>query len=65
MAKYGVKADGNAAGASVPNLAELASLAASKELEIPLAHTYPLGEVREAYAQLAKGHLRGKIVLIP
>jgi NADPH:quinone reductase-like Zn-dependent oxidoreductase len=65
VAKYGVKADGNAAGASVPNLVELASLAASKELEIPLAHTYPLGEVREAYTQLAKGHLRGKIVLIP
>jgi NADPH:quinone reductase-like Zn-dependent oxidoreductase len=63
--KYGVKVDGNAAGAKVPNLAELADLAASKELEIPLAHTYPLSEVREAYTQLAKGHIRGKIVLIP
>ena len=63
-AKYGVKVDGNAAGASAPTLAELASLVAAKELEIPLAHTYPLGEVRAAYAQLAKGHVRGKIVLI-
>jgi NADPH:quinone reductase-like Zn-dependent oxidoreductase len=64
VAKYGVKAEGNAAGASAANLSELARLAAAKELEIPLAHTFPLGEVRAAYALLAKGHLRGKIVLI-
>ena len=64
-AKYGVKVEGNAAGASAATLAELAGLAAAKELEIPLAQTFPLEEVRVAYAQLAKGHLRGKIVLIP
>lgn len=64
-AKYGVKGDGNAAGASAATLAELARLVAAKELEIPLAQTFPLREVRAAYAQLAKGHLRGKIVLIP
>jgi len=63
--RYGVKADGNAAGASAATLAELAGLAAAKELEIPLARTFPLREVRAAYAQLAKGHLRGKIVVIP
>lgn len=62
--KYGVKAEGNAAGASAATLSELAALVAAKELEIPLAHTYPLSEVRAAYTQLAKGHLRGKIVLI-
>jgi len=65
VAKYGVKAEGNAVGASAETLGELARLAADKELEIPLAHTYPLAEVRAAYAQLAKGHLRGKIALIP
>jgi NADPH:quinone reductase-like Zn-dependent oxidoreductase len=64
-AKYGVKVDGNAAGASVATLTELASLAASRDLEIPLAQTFPLSDVRAAYAQLAKGHVRGKIVLIP
>ena len=64
-AKYGVKVDGNAAGASTATLSELAALAAAKELEIPLAHTFPLREVRAAYAQLARGHVRGKIVLIP
>ena len=63
-AKYGVKVDGNAAGASAATLSELATLAAAKELEIPLAHTYPLDDVRAAYSQLAKGHVRGKIVLI-
>jgi NADPH:quinone reductase-like Zn-dependent oxidoreductase len=62
--KYGVKVEGNAAGASAATLSELANLAATKELEIPLAHTYPLDEVRAAYTQLAKGHVRGKIVLI-
>jgi NADPH:quinone reductase-like Zn-dependent oxidoreductase len=64
-ARYGVKGDGNAAGASAATLAELARLVAAKELEIPLAQTFPLRDVRAAYAQLAKGHLRGKIVLVP
>src|SRR6185312_6947465 len=63
-AKYGVKVDGNAAGASAATLSELATLAAAKEVEIPLAHAYPLDDVRAAYTQLAKGHVRGKIVLI-
>jgi NADPH:quinone reductase-like Zn-dependent oxidoreductase len=63
-AKYGVKVEGNAAGASAATLSELANLAATKELEIPLASTYPLSDVRAAYTQLAKGHVRGKIVLM-
>jgi NADPH:quinone reductase-like Zn-dependent oxidoreductase len=63
--KYGVRADGNMAGASAATLSELADLAASKELEVPLAFTYPLAEVRAAYAKLAKGHVRGKVTLIP
>ena len=63
-AKYGVKIDGNAAGASASTLSELANLIAAKDLEVPLARTYPLDDVRAAYAQLAKGHVRGKIALI-
>jgi NADPH:quinone reductase-like Zn-dependent oxidoreductase len=63
-AKYGVKVEGNAGGASAATLAELANLIAAKELEVPLAHTYPMSDVRTAYAQLARGHVRGKIVLI-
>jgi NADPH:quinone reductase-like Zn-dependent oxidoreductase len=65
VAKYGVKADGNAAGASAATLEELARLIAAKEIELPIARTYPLAEVRAAYTELAKGHIRGKIVLIP
>jgi NADPH:quinone reductase-like Zn-dependent oxidoreductase len=65
VAKYGVKAEGNAAGASAQTLAELAALIAGGELEVPIAGTYPLDRVRDAYRRLETGHLRGKIVLIP
>jgi NADPH:quinone reductase-like Zn-dependent oxidoreductase len=65
VAKYGVKGDGNAAGASAATLEVLAGLIAAKELELPIARTYSLAEVVTAYTQLAKGHIRGKIVLIP
>jgi NADPH:quinone reductase-like Zn-dependent oxidoreductase len=63
--EYGVKSEGNAAGASAANLAELAQLIAAGELEVPIAATYPLDQVREAYERLATGHVRGKIVLLP
>lgn len=63
--KYGVKLDGNAAGASAGTLGQLAQLIAAGELEVPIANAFPLDRVREAYAELAKGHIRGKIVLIP
>ena len=62
---YGVKSEGNAVGASAANLAELAQLVAVGELEVPIAATYPLDQVSEAYARLATGHVRGKIVLLP
>lgn len=65
IAKYGVKGEGNAAGASAAVLAELAALIADGELEIPIAATFPLAEVRDAYRRLADGHVRGKIVLLP
>jgi NADPH:quinone reductase-like Zn-dependent oxidoreductase len=63
--RYGVKSEGNAVGAGAAVLAELASLIAAGELEVPIAGTYPLTQVREAYARLASGHVRGKIVLLP
>jgi len=62
---YGVKSEGNMVGASAANLAELAGLINKGELEVPIAATYPLDQVREAYTRLATGHVRGKIVLIP
>jgi hypothetical protein len=60
-----VKSDGNAVGASAPVLAELAADIAAGRLEIPIARTYPLAEVREAYTELERRHTLGKIVLIP
>ena len=63
--KYGVKADGNAAGGNAAVLAELAGLVADGELEVPIAATYALDEVREAYRALAEDHPLGKIVLTP
>lgn len=60
---HGVKSEGNAVGASARVLAELASLIAADELEIPIAATYPLAQVRDAYRELADNHTRGKIVL--
>jgi NADPH:quinone reductase-like Zn-dependent oxidoreductase len=65
IGRYGVKGDGNAAGASAAVLAELAALIADGELEIPIAATFPLAEVRDAYRRLAQGHAQGKIVLLP
>jgi len=64
-ARLGVKLDGNAAGASAAVLAELAGLIADGKLEVPIAHAYPLEQVREAFAELDQGHTHGKIVLVP
>jgi NADPH:quinone reductase-like Zn-dependent oxidoreductase len=63
--KHGVKIDGNAVGASADVLAELAALIEQGELELPIAHAYPLERVRDAYRELERNHTHGKIVLTP
>jgi len=63
--EYGAKTDGSAAAANAGVLAELAELIAEGRLEIPIAKTYPLTEVREAYRDLEQRHTLGKIVLKP
>jgi len=65
VARYGVRAEGSAAGSRAGVLAELAGLIASGELEVPIAATFPLDRVQDAYRRLAEGHLLGKIVLLP
>jgi NADPH:quinone reductase-like Zn-dependent oxidoreductase len=65
VAKHGVKAEGNAAGASAQTVAELAALISEGALEIPVAAVYPLDQVRDAYSELERNHTRGKIVLLP
>jgi len=64
-AKYGVKTDANAAGASAEVLGELAGLVDRGLLEIPIANVYPLDQVQDAYRELEHGHTLGKIVLRP
>ncbi|MGO8906560.1 MAG: NADP-dependent oxidoreductase [Solirubrobacteraceae bacterium] len=63
--RYGVKTDGSAAAASAEVLAELARLIEEGELEVPIAHAYPLDQVQDAYRELEARHTRGKIVLTP
>jgi NADPH:quinone reductase-like Zn-dependent oxidoreductase len=63
VGQYGVKAEASAAGSSASVLAELAGLIAEGKLEVPIAGTFPLAQVQDAYRQLASGHIRGKIVL--
>ena len=46
-------------------LANLAHLAASAQIEVPIAATYPLDRVRDAFAQLEQRQTHGKIVLLP
>jgi NADPH:quinone reductase-like Zn-dependent oxidoreductase len=63
--EHGVKTDGTATAASAEVLAKLAALIEAKELEVPIAHAYPLEQVRDAYRELERRHTRGKIVLVP
>jgi NADPH:quinone reductase-like Zn-dependent oxidoreductase len=63
--KYGVKAEGNSAAASATVVAELAALISTGQLEIPIAGTYGLDQVQDAFRELEKRHTRGKIVLRP
>jgi NADPH:quinone reductase-like Zn-dependent oxidoreductase len=65
VSKHGVKGEGSAAGTGASTLAELAADVANGSLEVPIAATYPLEQVRDAYAELDQGHTLGKIVLLP
>jgi NADPH:quinone reductase-like Zn-dependent oxidoreductase len=48
-----------------PVCSEMAALVASGQIEIPIAATYPLERVRDAFAELEERHAHGKIVLLP
>src|SRR5689334_15011553 len=63
--KYGVKGEGGSEAASAATLAELAEAIAAGDLVVPIQRTYPLDDVRAAFAELEAGHVAGKIVLIP
>jgi NADPH2:quinone reductase len=42
----------------------MAELVATGAIEVPIAATFPLDQVADAFEQLEKRHTRGKIVLI-
>ncbi|HVB33086.1 MAG TPA: NADP-dependent oxidoreductase [Patescibacteria group bacterium] len=63
--EYGAKAEGSAIAKNAAVLAELAALVASGGLEVPIAARFRLEDVRAAFKLLEKGHIRGKIVLLP
>jgi NADPH:quinone reductase len=63
--EVGAKVEGSGDASTTEVLAEIADLVASGKVEIPIAATYPLDQVRNAYAELELRHTRGKIVLIP
>jgi len=61
--KYKVKSDGSSATSNVQVLQELADMVSRGEVEVPIANTYPLTQVREAYQELEQHHAQGKIIL--
>ena len=63
--EYGTKAEGSSDASTTDVLAEMTDLVASGQVEIPIAASYPLDEVQQAYTELEQRHTRGKIVLIP
>jgi len=63
-AELGAKVEGSGDASTPEVLSEMAGLVASGQIEIPIAATYPLEQVREAFAELEQRHTHGKIVLV-
>ncbi|MGW1711890.1 NADP-dependent oxidoreductase [Streptomyces sp. NPDC002156] len=64
-AQLGARTDGRHNATAREILVELVGLVASGAVEPPVAATYPLDRVADAFAELEQGHTHGKIVLIP
>ena len=63
--RLGVGGAGTHQIASVERLAEVLELVAAGRLEVPIARTYPLEDVRAAFRELEQRTSHGKIVLLP
>jgi NADPH2:quinone reductase len=63
--EVGAKMEGSSDASTPEILGEMAELVATGKIEVPIAATYPLDEVREAFEQLEDRHTLGKIVLLP
>lgn len=62
---YGVKNDGRSAADTPEVMAEVVGLIVAGELDFPIAASFPLEQVRDAYALLENSRPPGKIVLLP
>jgi len=51
--------------ASIPDLDYLRELAEAGQLRVPIAATFPLAEVRQAFERVESKHTTGKVVLVP
>lgn len=65
VGRFGVKSAGTHSNATAERLADLVARVAQGELEIPVARTFSLDQVQDAYRELAARHTHGKIVLLP
>lgn len=63
--RVGAHRQGTHAIANAALLAEVTALVAEGSLEIPVARTFALDQVRDAFAELAERHTNSKIVLVP
>jgi NADPH:quinone reductase-like Zn-dependent oxidoreductase len=63
--KHGAKTEGSDAAGSAAVLGELVGLVGDKKLDVPIAKTFPLDSVQDAFRELEQRHTRGKIVLVP
>lgn len=63
--EYGVKSEGSSTASTSEVLGEVANLVAEGGIGVPIAATFPLDQVQEAYAELERRHTLGKIVLLP
>jgi NADPH:quinone reductase len=61
--RHGAKTDASTQASTPEVLAMMAEHVAWGRLTVPIAAIYPLEQVRDAYTELAGGHVHGKIVL--
>src|SRR6201994_3904669 len=63
--ELGTKAEGSTDASTPEIMQEMADLVTAGTIDIDIAGTYPLEEVAAAYQEQAKGHVAGKLVLLP
>jgi NADPH:quinone reductase-like Zn-dependent oxidoreductase len=64
-AEHGIKTQGTSQVASAATLGEVLDAVVSGDVEVPIAGTYPMTDVREAFAVVDRRQIRGKVVLHP